>query len=134
MLRGLTLSLTLSLSLTLFFTLNLTLIVIVTVTPNPNQVHCVASEPSYTVLRVSVWERGQEVAFETCVLGALWRGYRCLEMRSRLGTKIELCSLLVHVDFASDRVGMSMLGIGGEHVPPPPPPPLPPPEVEAHQN
>ena len=53
-----------------------------------------------------------------------------------LGTKIELCSLLVHVDFASDRVGMSMLGIGGEHVPPPPPPPppLPPPEVEVHQN
>ena len=86
MLRGLTLSLTLSLSLTLFFTLNLTLIVIVTVTPNPNQVHCVASEPSYTVLRISVWERGQEVAFETCVLGALRRGYRCLEMRSRLGT------------------------------------------------
>ena len=31
---------------------------------------------------------------------------------------------------------MSMLGIGGEHVPPPPPPPppLPPPEVEVHQN
>ena len=83
------------------------------------------------MLRVSVCERGQEVAFETCVLGALRRGYRCLEMRSRLGTKIELCSLLVHVDFASDRVGMSMLGIGGEHVPPPPPPP---PEVEAHQN
>ena len=38
------------------------------------------------MLRVSVWERGQEVAFETCVLGALRRGYRCLEMRSRLGT------------------------------------------------
>jgi len=105
-------------------------------------VHCVASEPAYTVLRVSVVERGQEVAFETCVLGALRRGYRCLEMRSKLGatiertlalalalaltlaltrtlslrlplpltcllgTKIELCSLLVHVEFASDHVGL----------------------------
>ena len=86
--RGLTLSLTLSLILTLILTLSLTGSPNPNPNPNPNpdQVHCVASEPSYTVLRISVWERGQEVAFETCVLGALRRGYRCLEMRSRLGT------------------------------------------------
>ena len=68
-------------------------------------VYCLASEPAHTVLRVSALDNQghvlldsqQEVAFETVVLGMLRPGYRCLELRSRHGTKIELCSLLVHI-------------------------------------
>ena len=42
---------------------------------------------------------GEEVAYETAVLGRLRRGYRVLLLRSSLGTRIELCYLFVHVYF-----------------------------------
>ena len=36
-------------------------------------------------------------ADETAVLGALRSGYRCFHLRSMMGTRIALCSLLVHL-------------------------------------
>ena len=62
------------------------------------QLHCIASEAAHTVLRLSVLEREHEVAYETMLLGCLRPGYRSVEMRSRLGTKIEICRLLVHLE------------------------------------
>ena len=38
-----------------------------------------------------------QVLGDTLVLGALRNGYRCIQLRSRLGTHIELCHLFVHV-------------------------------------
>jgi hypothetical protein len=64
-------------------------------------VHCVAAEPYATLLRVACNDLGQEVAFETIVLGKLQHGYRVLQMRSMLGTRIELCYLFVHVNIGS---------------------------------
>ena len=61
-------------------------------------VYCVATEAAYTILRLSVIDHDHEVAFETMVLSTLKRGYRAVELRSRLGTKIEICTLLVHLD------------------------------------
>ena len=62
------------------------------------EVHVLAAEPDYTVLRVSVADEGQEVAYDTAVLGTLRPGVRCLELRSvKYGTRIELCTLLVEV-------------------------------------
>ena len=63
-------------------------------------VHCLATETAHTILRVSVLDREQEVAFETVLLGVLKQGYRCIELRSRLGTKIEICTLLVHLSIS----------------------------------
>jgi len=63
-------------------------------------VHCVAAEPAATFLRVSVSDRSQEVAFESVVLGRLRGGFRVLQMRSMLGTRIELCYLLLHLEFS----------------------------------
>ena len=60
-------------------------------------VHCLAAEPRETLLRVGVWDHGTLVAGDTLVLGALRAGYRCIQLRSRLGTHIELCHLFVHV-------------------------------------
>ena len=60
-------------------------------------VHCLAAEPRETLLRVGVWDHGTLVAGDTLVLGALRNGYRCIQLRSRLGTHIELCHLFVHV-------------------------------------
>jgi len=65
-------------------------------------VYCVAAEPHSTFLRVSVtdhsWtDRGQEVAFEVATLGRLRCGYRVLQLRSLLGTRIELAFLFVRV-------------------------------------
>ena len=61
-------------------------------------VHCLAAEPNYTLLRISVADDGQEVAYETAVLGTLRTGIRCFELRSaKYGTRIELCTLLVEV-------------------------------------
>jgi len=65
-------------------------------------VHCVAAEPHATFLRVAVIDRGQEVAYETVVLGRLRRGYRVLLLRSELGTRIECCYLLVRVERATE--------------------------------
>jgi len=64
-------------------------------------VHCVAAEPQATFLRVSVIDAGQEVCYEICVLGRLKHGFRVLQMRSLLGTRIELCVLFVQIIFGS---------------------------------
>uniref|UniRef100_A0A7S4BY56 PI-PLC Y-box domain-containing protein n=1 Tax=Chrysotila carterae TaxID=13221 RepID=A0A7S4BY56_CHRCT len=68
------------------------------------QVHCVAAEPMACVLRVAVVddeEAGQEVAYDTVVLGAVREGYRVIHLRSMLGTRIESCYLLVHIAFST---------------------------------
>ena len=62
-------------------------------------IHCIVSEPRTTFLRLAVTDRGQEVAYEAAILGRLRRGYRVLQMRSRHGTRIELCYVLVHIRF-----------------------------------
>jgi len=66
-------------------------------------VHCVAAEPHATFVRVSVFEGKQEVAFETCVLGRLQKGYRVLQMRNLLGTRIELFYAFVRITFGRER-------------------------------
>ena len=60
--------------------------------------HCLAAEPRATVLRACVHDGETVVAYEAVVLGALRPGYRSLSLRSRLGTQIRLCSLLVHIE------------------------------------
>ena len=62
-------------------------------------VHCVAAEPHATFLRVGVLDEGREVAYETAVLGRLRRGYRVIQLRCTLGTRIELCYLFVKISF-----------------------------------
>ena len=63
--------------------------------------HCVAAEPHATFLRVSVSDGGEEVAYETAVLGRLREGYRVFRLRDpSLGTRISLCYLLVHIRFS----------------------------------
>ena len=57
--------------------------------PIGHTVHCVAAEPRATFLRVAVFDDEQEVAYETAVLGRLRRGYRVLQLRGPLGTRIE---------------------------------------------
>ena len=63
-------------------------------------VYCAAAEPLATFLRVSVMDGMQERAFSTAVLGRLRGGYRVLQMRCPLGTRIECCYLFVHVSFS----------------------------------
>ena len=66
------------------------------------EVHCLAAEPAQTVLRVSVTDRGEEVAYEAAVLDGIRSGYRTLQLREvESGTAIELCSLFVHVDLGT---------------------------------
>jgi len=65
-------------------------------------VHCVAAEPHAVFLRVGVSDGGLEVAFEIVVLGRLRTGYRVLQLRSPLGTRIELCRIFVHVKTKND--------------------------------
>ena len=65
-------------------------------------VHCVAAEPDATFLRLSVLDRGQEVAYETAVLARLQSGYRIFQMRSLGGTRIELCYVLVRIRLGSE--------------------------------
>ena len=52
--------------------------------------HCVAAEPHATFLRVAVTDRGQEVAYESAVLGRLRRGYRVFQMRGPLLSLIHI--------------------------------------------
>ena len=59
--------------------------------------HCVAAEPYATFLHISVTDNGEEVAYESAVLGRLLNGYRVMQLRSALGTRIELCYLFVHI-------------------------------------
>jgi len=65
-------------------------------------VHCVAAEPSATILRICVICEECEMAFATAVLGRLRRGYRIFQLRGRLGTRIELCCLFVHISTSSE--------------------------------
>ena len=66
-------------------------------------VHCIAAGPDATFLRVSVHDGNrQEVAYETAVLGRLRRGYRILQLRGPLGTRIELCYLFVKISFGKE--------------------------------
>ena len=51
---------------------------------------------------MSVTDGGQEVAYETAVLGRLRHGYRVIQLRSLQGTRIELCYLLVRVSFGEE--------------------------------
>jgi len=60
-------------------------------------VHCVAAEPHAVVLRIYVTDRGQEVAYEAAVLGRLRKGYRVLQLRGQLGTRIELAFIFVKI-------------------------------------
>jgi hypothetical protein len=58
------------------------------------------SDPCATGIGVN--DRGQEVAFETIVLGRLRGGYRVVQLRGPLGTSIELCYLFVQIRFAKE--------------------------------
>ncbi|KOO23243.1 phosphoinositide-specific phospholipase c [Chrysochromulina tobinii] len=65
-------------------------------------VHCLAAEPNETVLKLGIVDADVEVAFATVVLGLLRPGYRSVQLRSRHGTRIRLCSLLVHIELANE--------------------------------
>mmetsp|Transcript_40239 Transcript_40239/g.110796 ORF Transcript_40239/g.110796 Transcript_40239/m.110796 type:complete len:545 (+) Transcript_40239:2-1636(+) len=65
------------------------------------EVHCLATEPFATFVRVAVLDQDREVAYATAVLGRLRKGYRVLLLRSPLGTRIELCYLFVRITFGS---------------------------------
>lgn len=65
-------------------------------------VHCVAAEPDATFMRIGVSDGDQEVVYETAVLGRLRRGYRVFRMRNAFGTRVELCYLLVHIEFGKE--------------------------------
>ena len=78
-------------------------------------VHCLAAEPRETLLRVGVWDHGTLVAYDTLVLGTLRAGHRCIQLRSRLGTRIELCHLFVHVALGEEvNTGASSLELREE--------------------
>mmetsp|Transcript_42418 Transcript_42418/g.124226 ORF Transcript_42418/g.124226 Transcript_42418/m.124226 type:complete len:771 (+) Transcript_42418:1-2313(+) len=70
--------------------------------PVRQTMHCLAAEPHATFLRISVTDGGQEIAYESVVLGRLRHGYRIFQLRSLLGTRIELCFLLVRIHFGSE--------------------------------
>lgn len=76
-------------------------------------VHCLAQEPTMTVLRVAVLEGDKDVAYETCLLSSLRSGYRVLHLRSLLGTRIEGCVLFVQI---SRGVEPNSFGITGQKV------------------
>jgi len=66
------------------------------------KVHCLAAEPMQTILRIAVMDGDHEVANATAVLGVMRPGYRSIQLRSRQGTLIELCHLLVHIELGSE--------------------------------
>ena len=67
--------------------------------------HCIAAEPHATVLRVGVAD-GNEVAFEVLVLARARPGYRVLQLRSALGTRIEICYLFVRINIDNSQPNM----------------------------
>jgi hypothetical protein len=67
-----------------------------------DEIHCVAAEPHATLLHLSVIDRMQEVATKTAVLGRLRGGYRILQLKSLLGTRIELAYLFVRISFEAE--------------------------------
>ena len=70
--------------------------------PLGETIHCVAAEPYASFLHVSVADGGCDVAYEVAVLGRLRRGYRILQLRSVLGTRIELSYVLVRIQFGNE--------------------------------
>lgn len=64
--------------------------------------HCLAAEPRETILKVTMTDGESEVAYETAVLGTLRPGYRCFQLRSLHGTRIRLCSVLVHISLGDE--------------------------------
>ena len=67
------------------------------------QLHCVATEPDQTFLRVGVFDGKIEVACEVLVLGRMRCGHRVLQMRHvTTGSRIELCCLFVCISSAKD--------------------------------
>jgi len=60
-------------------------------------VHCCAAEPHTTFVRICALDGTLTVAYETAVLGRLRGGYRVFQLRSVLGTRIELCYLFVRI-------------------------------------
>ena len=71
-----------------------------------DQFHCAAAQPHATFLRISVSDDGDEVAYDSLVLGRLRRGYRIFKLRSLLGTRIELAYLLVRIVFEENVVNL----------------------------
>jgi len=66
-------------------------------------VRCLATEPDATVVRIAVRDRGEEVAYETCMLARLRGGYRVFRLRDpKLGTRIDLCFVFVRISFGSE--------------------------------
>ena len=60
------------------------------------RLYCLAAEPRETILRIAIMDGDTEVAYETAVVGALRKGYRCFQLRDpRTGSRIAMCSLLV---------------------------------------
>ena len=79
--------------------------------------HCVAAEPHATFLRVGVLEGKVERAYESMVLGRLRRGYRVIQLRGSLGTRIELNYLFVLVSFGTEvNVWMTPTQMRMQHV------------------
>jgi len=65
--------------------------------------HCLAAEPDATFLRLAIVDNdGVDLAYETAVLSRLRRGYRVFRMRDELGTRIQLCHVLVKISFGSE--------------------------------
>jgi hypothetical protein len=76
-------------------------------------VHCLAAEPKETLLRISVQDETYshaadqkdataaghkaDVAYEVVALDALRPGYRSLPLRSRAGSRIDMCCVYLHV-------------------------------------
>lgn len=64
--------------------------------------HMICAEPDCTLLRVSVTDGGQEVAYGMGVVNDMLPGYRVISLRSMFGTRIELCYLLVWISFGTE--------------------------------
>ena len=52
--------------------------------------------------RLGVWDDEKEVAYETVSLGALRSGFRCLHLRNRFGTRIDMCHMFVHIELGTE--------------------------------
>jgi len=61
------------------------------------KVYCIAAEPHTTFLRFAVTDGDEVVAYETAVLAKLRTGYRIVQLRSLLGTRIEIAYLFVKI-------------------------------------
>jgi hypothetical protein len=73
-------------------------------------VHCLASEADYTIVRIVVNDDGQEAAYETAVLGTLRPGVRCFHLRSaETGTRIEMCTLLAEIEIGEEPYALASL-------------------------